>query len=102
MLNQNAAVILGSIEGAQTIVEDMKTVLRHLMGAQTVIALYQADGRPELHTFAFQALAETLAAPALLAAQLHLAPGPATVTLIEVPDGATVIVPLRDTAGDKR
>lgn len=78
---------------------DVKTILAYLEGAQTIVALYETLEGPELHTFAFKALADALSSPALLAAQLHLAPDHATVMLIADPIGATVVVPLRDTDG---
>lgn len=75
---------------------DVKTVLQYLEGAQTIIALYESPDGPQSTEFAFKALADVLASPELLKAQLRLAEGHDTVMFISgEPNGPTVVLPLR-------
>lgn len=76
--------------------KDVKTVLGYLEGAQTIVALYESPEGPTSHEFAFNALAEILAAPELLRAQLRLKEGHETVMLIGMePNGPVVVIPVR-------
>jgi hypothetical protein len=77
--------------------KDLNTILGYLEGAQTIIALYESPDGPTSTEFAFKALAEVLASPELLKAQLRLKDSHDTVMLMTgEPNGATVVISLRN------